>query len=80
MRGLKPAVKGEQKMIKIFGLISAVAMAVAMFAGNAEAWDNCGHGYHRNYSGYCVSNYGPSSGCPRGFHLGWNVERCMPNW
>jgi len=46
----------------------------------ALVWENCGHGYHRNYSGRCVSNYGRTSGCPYGYHLGWNVRRCVPNW
>ncbi len=67
-------------MIKLLGLLSAVTMAVALLCTNAEAWDNCGHGAHRNYEGYCVSNYGWTSGCPRGYHLGWNVHRCVPNW
>jgi len=47
--------------------------------GLTRVWDNCGHGFHRNYWGRCVSNYGRSSGCPYGMHLGWNVHRCVPN-
>ena len=47
--------------------------------GVTLVWDNCGHGYHRNYRGRCVSNYGRSSGCPYGMHLGWHVHRCVPN-
>jgi hypothetical protein len=47
--------------------------------GLTRVWDNCGHGYHRNYWGRCVSNYGRTSGCPYGYHLGWNVHACVPN-
>jgi hypothetical protein len=47
--------------------------------GVTLVWGNCGHGYHRNYRGRCVSNYGRTSGCPYGMHLGWNVHRCVPN-
>lgn len=66
-------------MRKLLGLLSASAMLAAVFSTNALAWDNCGHGLHRNYYGVCVSNYGPSSGCPYGYHLGWNVHACVPN-
>jgi hypothetical protein len=34
---------------------------------------------HRNPSGYCVSNYGRNSGCPYGYHIGWDVHACVPN-
>jgi len=67
-------------MIKAFGLLLAAASLVAMLGTNAQAWDNCGHGYHRNWRGICHSNYGPNSGCPAGYHVGWNVYRCVPNW
>jgi len=66
-------------MRKPFGLLSASAMVAAVFSSSAQAWDSCGHGAHRNYAGVCVSNYGPTSGCPYGYHLGWNVRRCVPN-
>jgi hypothetical protein len=65
-------------MRKLLGLVSASAMVAALLSTNAHAWDNCGHGYHRAY-GYCVSNYGPTSSCPYGYHLGWNVRACVPN-
>jgi hypothetical protein len=51
----------------------------ALLSTNAFAWDNCGHGLHRNANGVCVSNYGRNSGCPYGQHLGWNVHACVPN-
>jgi hypothetical protein len=66
-------------MGKLLCFVAASAMAAAMLSTNAEAWDNCGHGFHRNYLGYCVSNYGRSSGCPWGYHLGWDVRACMPD-
>jgi hypothetical protein len=66
-------------MRKLFGLVSASAMLAALLCSNAQAWENCGHGFHRNYAGYCVSNYGRTSGCPYGYHLGWNVRACVPN-
>jgi hypothetical protein len=50
-------------MRKLMCLLSAFAMAATLLCTNALAWDNCGHGMHRNYAGYCVSNYGRSSGC-----------------
>jgi hypothetical protein len=67
-------------MIKLLGLFSALVMTGSVLCTSAQAWDNCGHGLHRNYWGHCVSNYGPSSSCPRGYHLGWNVRRCVYNW
>jgi hypothetical protein len=66
-------------MRKLFGLLSASAMIAGLLSTSAQAWDNCGHGEHRNYAGICVSNYGQSSGCPYGYHLGWNVHACVPN-
>jgi hypothetical protein len=66
-------------MRKLLSVCSVAAMAVALLSTSALAWDNCGHGFHRNYSGYCVSNYGRTSGCPYGYHLGWNVHACVPN-
>jgi hypothetical protein len=66
-------------MRKQLALLSASAMMVAFLSTGAQAWENCGHGFHRNYSGYCVSNYGSTSGCPYGYHLGWNVRACVPN-
>lgn len=65
-------------MRKLLGLLSASAMLAAVFSTGALAWDNCGHGRHRNPNGVCVSNYGRNSGCPYGYHLGWNVHRCVP--
>jgi hypothetical protein len=66
-------------MRKLLSLCSVAATALALLSTSALAWDNCGHGFHRNYSGYCVSNYGRTSGCPWGYHMGWNVHACVPN-
>jgi hypothetical protein len=66
-------------MRKVLGLLSASAMIATLVSTNALAWDNCGHGFHRNGNGVCVSNYGPTSGCPRGYHLGWDVRACVHN-
>jgi hypothetical protein len=66
-------------MRKLLVFLSASAMAATLLGSSAQAWDNCGHGAHRNFAGYCVSNYGPSSGCPYGYHMGWNVHACVPN-
>jgi hypothetical protein len=66
-------------MRKLLVFLSASAMAATLLGSSAQAWDNCGHGAHRNFAGYCVSNYGPSSGCPYGYHMGWNVYACVPN-
>ena len=66
-------------MRKMIGLLSASAMLAALMSTSALAWDNCGHGQHRDYRGACVSNYGRMSGCPWGYHLGWNVHACVPN-
>ncbi len=67
-------------MRKLLSLFSAAAMPVALLCSSAQAWDSCGHGMHRNYAGYCVSNYGRTSGCLCGYHLGWNVRACVPNY
>ena len=64
-------------MRKILCLLSASAMAVALLSTSALAWDNCGHGLHRNAYGYCVSSHSRTSGCPHGYHLGWNVRACV---
>jgi len=66
-------------MQKLLTLFAASAMAATLLSSSAMAWDNCGHGFHRNYAGYCVSNYGRTSGCAYGYHLGWNVHACVPN-
>jgi len=66
-------------MQKLLTLFAASAMAATLLSSSAMAWDNCGHGFHRNYAGYCVSNYGRTSGCAYGHHLGWNVHACVPN-
>lgn len=66
-------------MRKLLGLLSCSAMLAVVSTTSAFAWDNCGHGLHRNYYGVCVSNYGRSSGCPYGYHMGWNVHACVPN-
>ena len=66
-------------MSKFIGLLSASALVAVLLSTNAQAWENCGHGFHRNYLGYCVSNYGRTSGCPVGYHLGLNVRACVPN-
>ena len=66
-------------MNKLIGLLSASAILAAALATSAQAWDNCGHGLHRNGWGHCVSNYGRTSGCPYGYHMGWNVPVCVPN-
>ncbi|MGA9008070.1 MAG: hypothetical protein WB495_14585 [Xanthobacteraceae bacterium] len=65
-------------MKKLLTLFAASAMAATLVSSSA-AWDNCGHGFHRNFSGFCVPNYGAASGCPYGYHLGWNVHACVPN-
>jgi hypothetical protein len=70
---------GVPIMRKLLCVLSASAVAATLLCTNAMAWDNCGHGMHRNWSGYCVSNYGPSSGCPYGYHMGWNIHACVPN-
>jgi hypothetical protein len=69
----------ESVMRRLLGLLSVCAMLTGLLSTNALAWDNCGHGLHRNANGVCVSNYGRNSGCPYGYHLGWNVHRCVPN-
>jgi len=69
----------ERIMRKVIGLLSTSALLVALASTNALAWGNCGHGYHRNSWSRCVSNYGRTSGCPSGYHLGWNVHACVPN-
>jgi hypothetical protein len=66
-------------MRKMLGMLFASAIAATSLCTAAEAWDNCGHGAHRNYAGVCVSNYGPTSGCAYGYHMGWNVHACVPN-
>ena len=66
-------------MRKTLGLLSASALLATLYATDALAWDNCGHGAHRNFAGVCVSNYGRSSGCLYGYHMGWNVHACVPN-
>jgi hypothetical protein len=66
-------------MSKLIVLLSASAILAAALATSAQAWDNCGHGLHRNGWGHCVSNYGRTSGCPYGYHMGWNVAACIPN-
>ena len=66
-------------MCKLLCLCSVAALAVALLSTSALAWDNCGHGLHRNCYGYCASNYSRASGCPWGYHLGWNVHTCVPN-
>jgi hypothetical protein len=69
----------ELIMRKMLALLAASAMLAGAFSTNALAWDNCGHGLHRNYYGVCVSNYGRASGCLWDYHLGWNVHACVPN-
>jgi hypothetical protein len=66
-------------MRKLFTLISVPAMVAALLCNSAQAWDNCGHGYHRDWRGLCQSNYGPTSGCRPGYHIGWDVHRCLPD-
>ena len=66
-------------MRNLFGIFSGAALITALLPSNALTWDNRGHGAHRNYAGICVSNYGPTSGCPYGYHLGWNVHGYVPN-
>jgi hypothetical protein len=66
-------------MYKLLGLTSASVMLAVSLSTSALAWDDCGHGLHLNANGVCVSNYGRNSGCPYGYHLGWNVHRCVPN-
>ena len=66
-------------MRKLIEIIAVSALVAASLSTSALAWDNCGHGRHRNADGVCVSNYGRNSGCPYGYHLGWDVHRCVPN-
>jgi hypothetical protein len=66
-------------MTKLLRLLFATASLVAVLGTSAQAWDNSGHGYHRNVWGRCHSNYGPNSGCRPGYHVGWNVYRCVPD-
>ncbi|MGB6937245.1 MAG: hypothetical protein WBE14_11250 [Xanthobacteraceae bacterium] len=42
-------------MKKLLALFAASAMAATLVSSSAFAWDNCGHGFHRNFSGFCVS-------------------------
>jgi hypothetical protein len=59
---------------------NAVAGLRAAPTGVTLVWDNCGVGYHRNRWGRCISNYAHDSrGCPPGYHLGYQVRRCIPN-
>ena len=62
-------------MGKSLALLFAIAPAIGMSCSTAEAWDNRGHGAYRNGWGRCVSNYGGSSGCPYGYHLGCRLGR-----
>ena len=41
-------------MKKLPALLAASAMAATLVSSSAFAWDNCGHGFHRNFSGFCV--------------------------
>jgi hypothetical protein len=66
-------------MRKLFSLLSASAMLAAVLCTSAEAWDNCGVGFHRNVWGRCHSNYGPDSGCRPGYHVGLYVYKCVPD-
>jgi len=40
-------------MQKLLVFLSASAMAAALLGSSAQAWDNCGHGFHRNFTGFC---------------------------
>jgi hypothetical protein len=66
-------------MIKLVVRAFAAVSLLAVLGTSAQAWDNCGHGYHRNIWGRCHSNYGPHSGCRPGYHVGWDVYKCVPN-
>jgi len=66
-------------MRKTLGMLFALAIAATFFCTAAQAWDSCGRGLHRNFAGVCVSNFGPTSGCPYGYHMGWNVHACVHN-
>jgi hypothetical protein len=66
-------------MRKLVNLVTASAMIAAVLCGSAQAWDNCGYGFHRNVWGHCHSNYGPRSGCRPGYHVGLYVYKCVPN-
>lgn len=65
-------------MRNLLGLFSASAMLVGLFSTNALAWHNCRHARYRNPDGYSMSNYGRISGCPYGYHFGWNEHRRAP--
>jgi hypothetical protein len=65
---------GAQAMPSAATSVRSAAPAVTL------VWDNCGVGLHRNRWGRCISNYANDSrGCPPGFHLGYQVHRCIPN-
>ena len=66
-------------MRKMLGILFVSAIAATFLCTAAQAWDSCGRGLHRNFAGVCVSNFGPSSGCPYGYHMGWNVHACVHN-
>jgi tetratricopeptide (TPR) repeat protein len=66
------------KLLGLLGFLSVCAMASPLLSTTVKAWDNCGHGQHRDGSGTCVSNYGATSGCPDGLYLGWDVRACIP--
>jgi hypothetical protein len=68
---------------------AAQALPIDASADGSEApkivrvWDNCGVGFHRTDWGQCVSNWahGPGMrGCPYGYHLGYQVDACVPNY
>jgi hypothetical protein len=63
--------EGLPIMRKVLVLLSATAMAAALLSTQASAWDGCGYGFHRNYSGYCVSNYRYDY---PGYHFGWHFR------
>jgi hypothetical protein len=69
-------------MSKLSGLLFAAATSVVVvtsLSSNALAWDHCGFGFHRNGWNHCVPNWGRTSGCPYGYHLGWRIHACVPN-
>jgi hypothetical protein len=68
------ACSGAQAMPGAAASVRAAAPAATL------VWDNCGVGLHRNRWGRCISNYANDSrGCPPGYHLGYQVHRCIHN-
>jgi hypothetical protein len=81
-------------MKMILGMVMAVALLGSAQAAQFSAPEmtgsgsiiliegGCGPGGHRDYNGYCRSNYREwdyGRACPPGWHLGSGGRRCWPN-